>query len=300
MRAILCTGSEDRFAKLAESLLRSVRELQTRDLDIGFLDLDLSPEKRAAIAGLADKVERPGWDAHFTPPDNDPSQIHHGFRAMTARPYLPDYFPGYDIYLWIDADCWVQNWWAVEWLIQGAEAGALTVVPEIDRAYRHFYDNRKLQIWTYNNYVELFGKRFAQQIGWNPVINSGVFAMPANSKIWKRWRLAMQHALDRKTDFYAEQMALNFVVYRTDPPRQFLPAYCNWLVNKALPAFDPVSGQFVEPYLPHHPLGIVHLSGDAKSQTHDLKVVGKPGFMKSRLLYSPGRRTGETIEKAAP
>ena len=32
-----------------------------------------------------------------------------GYKALTARPFLPRYFPGFDLYLWIDGDCWVQQ-----------------------------------------------------------------------------------------------------------------------------------------------------------------------------------------------
>ncbi len=47
----------------------------------------------------------PQWDFDF--PGRD--KLKDGYKALTARPFLPRYFPGFDLYLWIDGDCWVQQ-----------------------------------------------------------------------------------------------------------------------------------------------------------------------------------------------
>ena len=44
-------------------------------------------------------------------------------------------------------------------------------------------------------------------------------------------------------------------------PTQFLPAYCNWMCEFHLPKYNKELGKFVEPYLPFHPLALVHLAG---------------------------------------
>ena len=57
---------------------------------------------------------------------------------MTARPFLPRYFPDHDVYLWIDADCWVQQWDAIALFLRGAQRRPIAVAPEIHRAMRHY------------------------------------------------------------------------------------------------------------------------------------------------------------------
>jgi len=54
---------------------------------------------------------------------------------MTARPYLPKHFPGHAVYLWIDADAWVQDDTVLDIFVSGARRGMLAVVPEVDRGY---------------------------------------------------------------------------------------------------------------------------------------------------------------------
>ena len=61
--------------------------------------------------------------------------------------------------------------------------------------------------------------------------------------------------------FGTDQVALALSVYEDKIPIQFLPSYCNWMCEFHLPVFDEKNNIFVEPYLPHHPLGLVHLAG---------------------------------------
>ena len=76
----------------------------------------------------------PQWDFDF--PGRD--KLKDGYKALTARPFLPRYFPGFDLYFWIDADCWVQQGDAIALFLAAARTGALAVAPEIHRSMRHY------------------------------------------------------------------------------------------------------------------------------------------------------------------
>ena len=39
-----------------------------------------------------------------------------------------------------------------------------------------------------------------------------------------------------------------------------MPAYCNLMCEFNMPKFDTDKGQLVEPYIPNHPIALVHLS----------------------------------------
>ena len=53
---------------------------------------------------------------------------------------------------------------------------------------------------------------------------------------------------------------MNITVYNDQQKVEILPAYCNWTLVDHL-KFDTSKNTFVEPYLPHHEIGIMHLAG---------------------------------------
>ena len=59
-----------------------------------------------------------------------------------------------------------------------------------------------------------------------------------------------------------EGLAINILVYCYNIDTEFLPARYNWIASHLLPKFDNEKKNiFVEPFLPHNKIGILHLSG---------------------------------------
>src|SRR5439155_15891778 len=79
---------------------------------------------------------------------------------------------------------------------------------------------------------------------------------------WEAWAGLIARVLQRTRFFFAEQTALNYAIFAEGLAANLLPAYCNWMVGDAAPAFDAARGRFVEPYAPNEVLGIVHLAGE--------------------------------------
>lgn len=298
VETVICTASNKGFAALLVRLLQSIRtKPRGSDVAIGVLDLGLPADKRAEVKEFADHIVEPDWDFAFPliidGEPHDPNEEflanNRGYMAMTARPFLNDHFPGFKTYIWIDADCWLQDWETIDWLIDGATDGSLCIVPELDRSYSHSYDHGAMNRWFNKNIQAFFGEETARRMWDFPLLNSGVFALRGNSPLWSKWRAALSEGLHKATDFYAEQFGLNKVVYEEDFPRKILPATCNWLVNRALPLYDVESGLFVEPNPPYRPLGIVHLSGDSKSKKHNVKALRADGVLQTYLQYDPQR-----------
>ena len=96
--------------------------------------------------------------------------------------------------------------------------------------------------------------------------------MPKESPIWKLWADNIQVSLAKSHHHCIEQAALNLAVFEhpelfhfAQPDKkniQFLPATCNWLCHQSLPLYDKATNRFVEPFLPHQPLGVIHRSSD--------------------------------------
>ena len=283
---VITSAADSAYFPLLQDLVLSVRA-QRPGVPLGVLDIGLLPEQRAWLESQAVRLVRPDWDIDFPGRDRAPE----AFKAQVARPFLPRHFPGYEMYLWIDADAWLQDWRAVDMLLDGAGRDRLAIVPEIDRAYKRHYKRPKLFGLTlsWKNYREAFGWRAADRLGRNPIVNSGVFALHGEAPHWDAWRRLLAGVLQRSRFFLGEQTALNYAIFAERLPVNFLPAYCNWLAGDAAPAFDTRRGLFVEPYAPHEVIGIMHLAGtEQKTQRFRLNRLDG-GTVETLLRYSATR-----------
>jgi hypothetical protein len=260
---IVVSAADSGYFPLLQDAVASVRALN-REVAIGVLDLGLNEAERGWLAGQAARVVRPGWDVEFPRQERTPEAL----KAQVARPFLPRHFPGHEMYFWLDADAWLQEWRAVELYCAAAGRERLAIVPEIDRAYKRHYKRPKLFGLTlaWKCYREAFGWRVADRLGRNPMVNCGVFALHRDAPHWEAWQRIMTGVLQRTRFFYVEQIALNYAIYAERLPVNLLPAYCNWMPGDAAPAFDAQRARFVEPYAPHETIGVMHLAGKEQKE----------------------------------
>ena len=72
--------------------------------------------------------------------------------------------------------------------------------------------------------------------------------------------------------FGSEGLAINIAVYNNNIDVEFLPLYCNWIASNVLPKFDKTNKTFVEPYLPHNQIGIMHLAAGIWKNNKDMRT----------------------------
>lgn len=266
----IASASSAEYFHFLQGMILSVRDKpQSKEVDISLYDLGMTAEQLAWLKPHVNNIVQPKWEYGLTADSGfkDP------FRAILARPMLPDYFPGYDIYIHVDADAWVQDWSAIETYIAGAERGALAITPEIHRAYAANYtSSAEFHDFTAELYSGTWGEDYARKYAYYPILNSGVFAIPKGSPIWDLWKKNIGVSLAKSSHHCIEQAAMNVSVF--DHPElfhfatpdkrniEFLPATCNWLCHQSLPLYDPRIDAFVEPFLPHAKLGVIHRSSD--------------------------------------
>jgi hypothetical protein len=255
---IIVSGADSGYFELLQGCVRSIRDKpEARKIALGILDVGLTGSERQWLAEQGATIAAPGWDLDFPDRDNAPRYR----QAQYGRPFLPRHFPGHDLYLWIDADAWVQDWAAVDLLLQAAEEGRLAIVPEMDRSYRNFfhaYDEFHGVIGE--GYRAVFDEPTASRLARRPLLNNGVFALAAGAPHWQAWAETLGKSLQRSRNGLIDQTTLNHVVYEQNLPAHFLPAWCNWICHHAAPVRDAGSGFLTEPNLPHQKLGIVHLT----------------------------------------
>ena len=284
MRLLIVTAANESFAPLLKNLVSSLFQWgPLRQTELGVLDLDLSPDTLKWLHGYTDKIVIPEWDLPVHP---DLARDKPWLRAMTARPFLPRHFPGYDMYLWLDADTWVQQWFAIDWLVEAAQTGKLAIVPEIDRFYKHHLEFVR---WRINRLRCYFGSVPINTLLTECYFNSGVFALNGDAPHWELWGKWLWKGLQACGGSVAtDQTALNYTLWMERLPIYPLPTRCNWNCHLALPEYRMSTGLFHEPGLPGDPIGIMHLTSEMKNKS--VQVGGANGrLVPVSLKYSAAR-----------
>ncbi len=284
LRTLVVTGADEGYFSLLDGLLDSLHQWDEQPFaDLACFDLGLEARSRASVATRVSRIVEPSWDL---PVDAELCRTRPGLRGHTVRPFLPRYFPGYDIYIWIDADAWVQRRFALEWLAGAAAQGLLGAVAHVHPAYEtsdEVIQRRRGRMKAY------YGQETADQIRWDMYLNSGVIALAANAPHWAAWEASFTRGLEAcQGKLVTDQAALNHAVWIERLPVCPLPALCNWVTHLAMPGLDLVRGGFCEPVPPAHQIGILHLTdkswipipydlGDGSYRSVSLRFSGRNG-----------------------
>ncbi|MCF8495375.1 MAG: hypothetical protein K9G62_01770 [Alphaproteobacteria bacterium] len=262
--------------------LHSVQRFpESKDIDINILDAGLTEEQKTELRPHVRSIQTPDW------PTKLPARKIRGrefLKACVCRPFLPQIFPGYDIYFWMDADTWVQEWRGINLFLQGAQRKKITLTGQVDRSYPRALRVKWLGLWPwkirgfyFSNAYRAFGFKTAKSLLPYHVLLAGAFALHRDAPHWARWQELVVQAMTKGKVFTAEQLCLGVMCYRERYAFEILPAWTHWLCEFK-PLWDESRSLFVEPNLPHEPLSILHLSGyDAmrldRSITTDFKTM---------------------------
>jgi hypothetical protein len=280
---ILVTAANAEYFELVQETVSSIRDKdEGKQATIGFFDLGCQPEQLQWLESHVDVIRTPDWEFDFPNRDQTPAYL----KGLLARPFLPRYFPGFDTYLWMDSDAWVQDWRAIDLFVEGAARRGLAITPEVDRGSRIQYGGLpKYWQWAFNHYYTLFSGEEAERYQSYPMLNAGVFALASDAPHWQLWASYLNRGLQQSASIFTDQFALNLAVYAGALDKtELLPAWCNWTCHFGLPAWDEERKRLVEPYLPHAPIGILHLTG-VKADRVELATT-KQGRATVRLRYT--------------
>lgn len=289
MKSIIVSAADAVFFPLIQDLVNSLNDIDDNKLPaIGLLDLGLHSEQLSWLQKQGVIIVTPEWDFEFA----DRNTRDRRFMAQTARPFLPKYFPEFDIFIWMDADTWIQEREALGWLQYVASQNRLAICQELHSAYKRHYSNQEI-FGKYAIYKDFFGPEASETLGFTPSINVGVFALAKTAPHWQAWREVMTQAIRVESSFFTEQTSLDYAIYQMQLPVDWLPARCNWLCHQALPLFCHRQKRLVEPSPPYQPLWIIHLTMATKEMefklqtTNGKKMVTKLNFKQIRKLIYP-------------
>ena len=264
-KIIVSSADSKYFFLLKELFLSLDKSGILSDYQFSILDTGLTEEQRIFFLDNSVIIKEAIWNTSvpkFKILGRD------NLKTQVARAYLPDYFEDYKLYIWLDADMWLNDIKSFNLYEKGAFNNKLTIVPQSDRAYIKnaniewlFGFPKKIKTINYKNISKSISKSLGRKYAFHSTLNAGAFAINDNVNIWKCFQKNIKLAAKKGRIFGTDQVALALSIYEDGLPSEFLPAYCNWMCEFNMPKFDSENGQFVEPYIPNHPIALVHLAG---------------------------------------
>ena len=274
----IVTLADANYFPLLEELIQSIKRFkESEKVAICILDAGLTTEQKKNISNKVDDIKKAEWDIEV--PGHKVKEKE-WLKSQVSRAFLPKYFPNYEKYLWIDCDAWVNDWNSVELYFKACENGKLGITQTIGPGYKITSKVNwlvgKLAIIKSQNFKHAvkskIGYEKARKLAFAPHINIGVFSREKNSKGWSSWQNNLSKTLKAGNIFGSEGLAINMSVYIDDLETEFLPLNCNWILSNLLPKFNQDQKTFVEPYLPNHKIGIMHLAAGIWKNGKDMRT----------------------------
>jgi len=275
---VIVSLADSNYFNLLNELVDSIKSFEkSKDIAICILDAGLSEEQKNILSKKVDEIKSAEWDIDV------PAFKVKGrewLKSQVSRAFLPKYFPNYEKYLWIDCDAWVNDWNSVELYFKACEDGKLGITQTLGPGYKIMSKVNwlfgKVAIIKSQNFKHAIkskiGIRKARKLAFAPHINIGVFSLEKNSPGWISWQKNLEQTLKSGNIFGSEGLAINISVYIDELETEFLPLNCNWIASNLLPKFDEINNTFVEPYLPNHEIGIMHLAAGIWDGDQDMRL----------------------------
>jgi len=275
---VIVSLADSNYFDLLNELIDSIKKFnESSSTAICILDAGLNENQKKILSPKVDEIKNAEWDIKV-------SSIKIGgkewLKSQVSRAFLPNYFPNYEKYLWIDCDAWVNDWNSVELYFKACENGKLGITQTLGSGYKIMSKVKwlfgKLAIIKSQNFKHAISSKIgldkARKLAFAPHINIGVFSLEKDSPCWEIWQKNLEITLNSGKIFGSEGLAINMSVYIDNVDTEFLPLNCNWIASNLLPKFNEQSHTFVEPYLPNYKIGIMHLAAGIWKNNKDMRL----------------------------
>jgi len=275
---VIVSLADSNYFELLNELVDSIKSFEkSKDIAICILDAGLTVEQKQTLSKKVDEIKSAEWDIEVPLIKVKGKEW---LKSQVSRAFLPKYFPNYEKYLWIDCDAWVNDWDSVELYFKACEDGKLGITQTLGPGYKIMSKVNwlfgKIAIVKSQNFKHAvkskIGLSKARKLAFAPHINIGVFSLEKNSPGWISWQKNLEQTLKSGNIFGSEGLAINMSVYIDDLETEFLPLNCNWIASNLMPKFDETENTFVEPYLPNHKIGIMHLAAGIWDGDKDMRL----------------------------
>ncbi len=263
--ALVVTGSDEKYFPLVVELLTSIRA-QDHWVDVGVIDAGMTSAQKEELQAVYGCIVR------SFKPESERLKM-----AIAKRPalavnlgklWLDVLFPEFETLIFLDADTWVQDWKAIDWLAGGASKNALAIVPTWNR-----YRNRFPIYWLFG-LLPIFRSfnvkaAFHAYLPWSAMrsigdradLNAGVYALRRDAPHWERMRQWQHVILKRGRPFTSDGLAMALACHFDGCKVQLMPEFCNYLGEFL---YDQQRHALVDFFHPHDPVGVVHFANHKK------------------------------------
>ena len=263
---VIISLADSKYFDLINELVNSIKRFkQSEEVAICIMDAGLTNDQINILKTKVDEIKKAEWDIKVS---DFKVKGREWLKSQVSRAFLPNYFPGFKKYLWIDADAWVNTWETIDLYFKACENKKLAISTSADRSYGRvlraewfFGSLAKIKSQNYKHAKSSgFSEKIAREVALKPHLNIGVFALEAEAPHWEMWQINLKKALNSGRIWGSEQIAMNITIYHNNYDVEILPAYCNWTLIDGI-KYDKKTKKLVEPYLPNHEIGIVHFAG---------------------------------------
>ena len=222
-RVAIVFSCDENYVPLAKGLVLSLRALgfPRPGFDVVLIDIGCNPLSLDWMRVHDVKVTQ--FEADLVP-SAVLDVINPAQRALIMRPWLPEIIEDYSLYIWLDADTWLQSDEIIN-VIYGAQnilPGRMFMAPGVSHYSTSVYEDMTeilgmQTIWYNTSYRDdHLGAQFAKRLHYS----SGVFGLARNSPFWELWKkeivetFPLVAARARPLLHMAELVAANYIVQR--------------------------------------------------------------------------------------
>jgi hypothetical protein len=244
--------------------------------DVAIFDIGMNQAQRDWLKNLPALVVQPHGHFGINPERHPPAQL-----SFVARPFLREYFPDYDVYVWVDSDLWFQDAGVLDTYVAGALSNGFAITHESEHACRF---QPWLQGWMAKHFLLGYGAIAGTWLWSRRHVNAGLFAGRANAPHWDEWARRYEAAIHRTGSLIPhDQFSLVQTVHagamgHARLRTTLLNPSCNWIVDRGVPMWNDASGAFCKPYPPYDPIRALHLAGPAKRRSYVVRRTGGGSF----------------------
>ena len=282
MKTAIISGCDNNYFYKYLNLYNSLVDNNCfRYADICFVNISVTNDNLEKISQKTKKIVEPTWDFKI------PFKTQEWKKLLTIRPFFKNYFPGYDNYIWLDADTWVQGNDFISDFENASSLGKISIIPEFDINYealktkysfkKIFGDFYKARGWSYKNLKKYFDKKTLNILHQKPILNAGIFSIPYSSSIWEKWENEYRKIVENASDDYClnmDQVSLNKVLYNNLDLVNFFGSEYNFLIKNCLPVIDN-NGNYCLKDFPFKKIEILHLTQIDYEREYNIKIINK-------------------------
>ena len=187
--------ADSNYFYLLNELIDSIKQFSnSSSIAICILDAGLKEDQKKILLPKVDEIKSAEWDIKV------PAIKVRGkewLKSQVSRAFLPNYFPKYEKYLWIDCDAWVNDWKCIELYFKACDNGKLGITQTLGPGYKVMSKVNwifgKLAIIKSQNFKHAISSKVgmdnARKLAFAPHINIGVFSLDKSSSCWEIWQI---------------------------------------------------------------------------------------------------------------